>query len=86
MAVEDILLLVDILFELEGKIDFENMSAFEARMIGRLSELMLDMYIRKNNIDYAELPCIYMEKINLFAKVTGFLKAKFFGKSYDKSF
>lgn len=76
----------DILFELEKRLDFERMSAFEARMMGRLSELMLDMYIRKNNIDYAELPCIYMEKIDLFAKVTGFLKAKFFGKSYDKSF
>lgn len=76
----------EILFELEEGLDFEKMSAFEARMMGRLSELMLDMYLRKNNIDYKEIPCIYMEKINLFAKVTGFLKAKFFGKSYDKSF
>ena len=78
--------LFDILFELEKRMDFSKMSAFEERMMGRLSELMLDMWINKNNISYKEIPCIYMEKINLAAKVSGFLKAKFFGKSYDKSF
>ncbi len=78
--------LFDILFELEKRIDFSKMSAFEARMMGRLSELMLDMWLNKNEVSYNEVPCIYMEKINLVAKVTGFLKAKFLGKSYDKSF
>lgn len=78
--------LFDILFELEKRIDFSKMSAFEARMMGRLSELMLDMWLNKNEVSYKEVPCIYMEKINLVAKVTGFLKAKFLGKSYDKSF
>ncbi len=76
----------DILFELENRIDFSKMSSFEERLMGRLSELMLDMWINKNKISYKEIPCIYMEKINLAAKVFGFLKAKFFGKSYDKSF
>lgn len=76
----------DILFELEKRIDFSKMSSFEERMMGRLSELMLDMWINKNKISYKEIPCIYMEKINLAAKVIGFLKAKFLGRSYDKSF
>ncbi|MEE1280398.1 MAG: DUF4422 domain-containing protein [Oscillospiraceae bacterium] len=76
----------DILFELEKRIDFAKMSSFEERMMGRLSELMLDMWINKNKISYKEIPCIYMEKINLAAKVIGFLKAKFLGRSYDKSF
>ncbi len=76
----------DILFEVEKRCDFSKMSAFEARLMGRLSELMLDIWINKNGIEYTEIPCIYMEKINLFAKITGFLKAKFFGKGYDKSF
>lgn len=76
----------DILFEVEKRMDFDKMSPFEARMMGRLSELMLDMWLNKNQIEYKEIPCVYMEKINLAAKVIGFLKAKFFGKSYDKSF
>ena len=76
----------DILFELENRIDFSSYSQFDQRLMGRLSELMLDIWLRTNEIDYIEIPYMYMEKIDLIRKIKGFLGAKFFGKSYDKSF
>ena len=40
----------------------------------------------KNGFDYEEVPFIYMEKVNMWKKGTGFLKAKFFHKKYGESF
>ena len=53
---------------------------------GRISELLLDIYIQKNKINYKEINFIYMEKINKFEKVKKFLRAKFKGEKYGKSF
>ena len=78
--------LFDILFELEKIIDNTQYDNFHARFYGRISELLLDVYLRKNNICYKEINFIYMEKINKAAKVVGFLKAKFGGEKYGKSF
>ena len=78
--------LFDILFELEKIVDSSKYDQFHSRFYGRISELLLDVYLRKNNISYKEIGFIYMEKIDMFAKVTGFLKAKFGGKKYGKSF
>ncbi len=78
--------LFDILFELEKRIDNTKYDDFHARFYGRISELLLDVYLQKNNISYKEVGFIYMEKINKIAKVKGFLKAKFGGKKYGKSF
>ncbi len=78
--------LFDILFELEKRIDSNEYDNFHARFYGRISELLLDVYLRKNNIKYKEINFIYMEKINKIAKVKGFLSAKIFGKKYGKSF
>lgn len=78
--------LFDILFELEKSIDNTQYDNFHARFYGRISELLLDVYLRKNNIGYKEINFIYMEKINKIAKVKGFLMAKFGGKKYGKSF
>ncbi len=78
--------LFDILFELEKIIDNTQYDNFHARFYGRISELLLDVYLRKNNICYKEINFIYMEKINKLAKIKGFLMAKFGGKKYGKSF
>ena len=78
--------LFDILFELEKKVDNSKYDSFHARFYGRVSELLLDVYLRTNNIKYDEIGFIYMEKINKLAKITGFLKAKFGGEKYGKSF
>lgn len=78
--------LFETLFTLEKELDLSGMSDFEARLFGRLSELLLDVWIEKNHIAYREIPYVYMEKVSLLKKGIGFLKAKFFGKKYDKSF
>lgn len=78
--------LFDILFELEKRIDVSQYDSFHARFYGRVSELLLDVYLNTNNMKYTEVKCMDMENVNWFKKGTSFLKAKFFGKKYDKSF
>lgn len=78
--------LFDILFELENRVDTSKYDVFHARFFGRVSELLLDVYINTNDISYEEVKVIDMENINWFNKGTSFLKAKFFGKKYGESF
>ena len=78
--------LFDILFELEKKFKNKKYDAFHSRFYGRISELLLDVYIRTNNLKYKEIFFMDMEKVNWAKKGTSFLKAKFLGKKYDKSF
>ena len=85
--------LFDILFELEKRIDPQELSAFQGRFYGRVSEIIFNVWldgeiklgkIKKNEIK--ELPYQHMEKINWWKKSTAFLKAKFVGKRYEGSF
>lgn len=78
--------LFDILFELEKRIDVKQYDAFHARFFGRVSELLLDVWINKNNMNYKEVKVIDMENVNWFKKGFAFLRAKFTGKKYGKSF
>ena len=78
--------LFDILFELEKTIDSDKYDSFHKRFYGRISELLLDVYIRTNNITYKEVKVMDMENINWFKKGKSFLKAKFLGEKYGKSF
>lgn len=78
--------LFDILFELERKIDGSKYDTFHARFYGRISELLLDVWIEKNELKYKEIPIMDMQKINWWNKGISFLKAKFLGKKYEKSF
>lgn len=78
--------LFNILAELEKRVDINKYDAFHARFYGRISELLLDVYLEKNNLTYKEVKVIHMEKINWFKKGYIFLKAKFTGKRYNKSF
>lgn len=78
--------LFDILFELEKKIDVTQYDSFHARFFGRVSELLLDIWINKNKINYKEVKVIDMQNVNWFKKGSAFLKAKFTGKKYRKSF
>ena len=77
--------LFDILFELENEIDLSEMSAFDARLFGRVSERLLDVWLIKNKITYKEIEHMHMEPINWWKKGTGFLKAKVFHKKYSVS-
>ena len=78
--------LFDILFELEKKVDNSKYDAFHARFYGRVSELLLDVWISTNNLKYEEIKVIDMQNVNWLKKGTAFLMAKFTGKKYGESF
>lgn len=78
--------LFDILEELERRVDPSLYNSFQARYVGRISELLLDVYIYTNHLSYKEVRVIDMQFINWWVKGTSFLKAKFLGEKYGKSF
>lgn len=85
--------LFDILFELKKCIDMPELSKYQGRFYGRISEIIfnvwLDYQIKNGNIkknEIKELPCVHMEKINWWKKGMSFLKAKYLHKKYEGSF
>lgn len=78
--------LFDILFELEKRIDVSQYDSFHARFFGRISEVLLDVWINTNHETYKEVKIMDMQNINWFKKGIAFLKAKFMRKKYEKSF
>ena len=78
--------LFDILFELEKRCNPKEYDTFHARYLGRISELLLDVWINTNNLQYKEIKVIDMEDVNWLKKGTAFLMAKFFNKKYKNSF
>lgn len=79
------------LFSVLGKLEervpqSEYDDAFHARFFGRISELLLDVFLRTNNIAYIEVGLIYPEGENLAKKAAAMLRSKFSGKKYGKSF
>lgn len=87
--------LFDILFELERRIGGEgdSLSDFQKRFYGRVSEIIFNVWLQKQIDDgkipenrIKELPIVYTEKINYFGKAASFIKAKLFGKKYERSF
>ena len=78
--------LFDILFELETKVDTSKYDSFHARFYGRVSELLLDVWINTNKLSYKEVKLRSIEKTNWWKKGMSFLKAKFKKEKYGKSF
>lgn len=78
--------LFPILFELQTRVDVEKLSAFEARLFGRVSELLFNVWLDKKKIEVKELYLYDHFKVNWIKKGYAFLIAKFFKKKYDKSF
>ncbi len=78
--------LFKILFELEKRVDPKQYDSFHARYLGRISELLLDVWVNTNRFNYKEIRVIDMQDVNWLKKGTAFLKAKFLGKKYEKSF
>lgn len=85
--------LFDILFELAERIEVSELSTFQGRFYGRISEIIfnvwLDQKIKSGVLkkrEIMEIPCIHMEKINWWKKGIAFLKAKFINQKYEGSF
>lgn len=85
--------LFDILFEVDKHIEMPELSSFQGRFYGRISEIIFNVWldakiksgiIKSNQV--MEIPCVHMEKINWWKKGTAFLKAKFFNQKYEGSF
>lgn len=75
--------ILDRLFE---QVDRKDMTPFEQRFPGRVSEILFNVWLEQNKLTVKEVPFMYLEKVNLFEKGKSFLAAKFFGKKYGKSF
>lgn len=78
--------LFSILFELEKNIDIEEYDKFHARLFGRISEMLLDVWLDYNGLSYYEVPVLFIGKIQWVRKIRAFLQAKFLGKKYESSF
>jgi hypothetical protein len=78
--------LFSVLDIVEYKIDFNGMSTFEQRVIGRLSEFLIDPWLEWQGVEYAERPVVSLEGEPWLKKGKAFLAAKFFGKKYQESF
>lgn len=85
--------LFSILFEVEKRIQMPELSQFQGRFCGRISEIIFNVWLENQlstgkikKEELIEVPCIHMEKINWVKKGTAFLQAKFFGKKYEESF
>lgn len=78
--------LFDVLFELEKRVDTSGYTAFHARFFGRVSELMLDVWLEQHPVRATELPLVHTEGQPWLKKGCAFLAAKFTGKKYEQSF
>lgn len=78
--------LFPILDSMYESIDLSALTDFEARLFGRVSEILFNVWLDKNDLKIKEIPFMYMEKVDLFKKGMSFLMAKFFGKKYGQSF
>ena len=78
--------LFDVLFKLEKRLPPKNYDRFHSRYLGRISELLLDVWINENNLSYKEVKMMDMQRVNWVKKGVAFLNAKFLGKKYEKSF
>jgi hypothetical protein len=78
--------LFPVLFALYERGGFEDYDPFQARLFGRISELLLDVWLDYKGYSYAEVPVAYMEKVPWVKKGIAFLQAKLFKKKYTGSF
>lgn len=62
-----------ILEELEKRVDISNYDAYESRIYGFVSELLLDVWLETHNIPYKEQNVSFMEPQNWLKKGSAFL-------------
>ncbi|WP_338232613.1 DUF4422 domain-containing protein [Companilactobacillus muriivasis] len=77
--------LFDVLEQLENRIDISNYSVQEARVFGYVAELMMDVWIETNQINYGEMKWSMTGKKQTFKKAYNFLHRKFVKTNVDSS-
>ena len=75
-----------ILFELEKRLEVSGRSDFQSRVYGRISEFLIDVWLNHNNYKYKEVPWVYIGKVDWVRKISSFIKAKYAGVKYERSF
>lgn len=68
--------LFDILFDVEKRVDILDYSEFQSRIFGFISELLLDVWLEQNNVNYGELPVMFMGNQHWIKKISSFLYRK----------
>lgn len=69
--------LFSVLFALEEEL---GMTEKNKRLYGFISELLLDVYLKQNQLPYQEIDYMFMENEHWVKKIYGFLKRKFIKK------
>lgn len=78
--------LFDILFKLEPLVHAEKLDPFQARLFGRVSEILLDVWLYTNKVkNYKDIHYVAIGPYNFWIKVKNFLTAAFLGKRYRSS-
>ncbi len=78
--------LFPILEEVAPQFSGEDYASFQKRYIGRLGELLLNVWVNANEYPFQTLPVIMTEKVHWPKKICAFLAAKFLGRRYSGSF
>ena len=78
--------LFDILAELEKRVEVLKYEDFHRRFCGRISELLLDVYVNTHKLTYKEIKVVNTEKQHFGKRLNRFLRAKFHKEKYDQSF
>lgn len=71
--------------ELEQQLDLSDYSAYQARVIGYVSELLFNVWLEQTRPSYLELPVMFMEKQNWVDKGGRFLTRKFSGGPFRQT-
>lgn len=71
-----------VLERLEERIDTSRYSAFQARVYGRISELLLNVWVEYQEMEAAYLPVVYLESPMFVRKAFRLLKSKLLHQYY----
>ena len=78
--------LFPVLDYIDQQVDYADLTAFEARLIGRLSERLLDPWLQVNDVSFVEHPVISLDGSQIVKKVYHTARALFIGERYKRSF
>jgi hypothetical protein len=69
--------LFDVLRYVEERLDISGYDAFQARVFGRISELLINVWVLSNDISFLAIKVSYMEYTNLIRQSGDLIKRKY---------